>query len=78
MTAEETRARLEAANFQVIAWQDTSTPTIEFARRRAQAAASPLGIHVIMGPDWPAMTANLVRNLAEDRVRAIEAVLEQV
>ena len=33
----------------------------------------PLGLHVFV-PDFPAKAANLVRNLAEDRARLIQAV----
>ena len=78
LTAEVTRKRLEAAGFRVIAWEDSSAPALEFSRRRAAAGPSPLGIHVFMGADWPTMTANSLRNLAEDRIRSHHAVLERV
>jgi len=77
-TAEVTRRRLEAAGFQVITWEDTSAPALEFSRRRAAAGPTPLGIHVFMGEYWPRMTANTLRNLAEDRIRSLHAVLERV
>ena len=78
LTAEVTRKRLEAAGFRLIAWEDTSAPALEFSRRRAAAGPSPLGIHVFMGADWPTMTANSMRNLAEDRIRSHHAVLERI
>jgi SAM-dependent methyltransferase len=78
LTAEVTRTRLEAAGFRVIAWEDTSGPALEFSRRRAAAGPTPLGIHLVMGADWPAMTANTLRNLAEDRIRSLHAVLERI
>ena len=78
LTPEVTRRRLEAAGFRVLAWEDTSAPALEFSRRRAAAAPSPLGIHVFMGADWPRMTANSLRNLAEDRIRSLHAVLERI
>ena len=34
----------------------------------------PLGLHVFV-PDFPTKAANLVRNLAENRTRLIQAVL---
>ncbi len=37
-----------------------------------------LGIHVFMGEDWPRMAANSMRNLAEDRIRSLHAVLERI
>jgi len=78
LTAEMTRKRLEAAGFRVIVWEDTSAPALDFARRRTAAGPTPLGIHLFMGEDWPAMTANTLRNLAEDRIRSLHAVLERV
>ncbi len=78
LTAEVTRKRLEAAEFRVIAWEDTSAPALAFSRRRAAAGPTPLGIHLFMGEDWPAMTANTLRNLAENRIRSFHAVLERL
>ncbi|HLJ19418.1 MAG TPA: methyltransferase domain-containing protein [Stellaceae bacterium] len=78
LTAEVTRKRLEAAGFRVVAWEDTSAPALAFSRRRAAAAPTPLGIHIFMGEDWPSMTANSLRNLAEDRIRSLHAVLERI
>jgi len=78
LTAEVTRKRLEAAGFRVIAWEDTTAPALEFSRRRAAQGPMPLGVHLVMGPDWPAMTANTLRNLAEDRIRSHHAVLERL
>jgi len=77
-TAEETRKQLEAAGFHVLAWEDTSAAALEFAKKRAQTAPSPLGLHLIMGADWAAMTANGARNMAEGRIRSLNAVLERV
>ena len=78
LTAEVTRKRLEAAGFRSVAWEDTSAPALEFSRRRAAAGPTPLGIQLFMGEDWPAMTANTLRNLAEDRIRSLHAVLERI
>jgi SAM-dependent methyltransferase len=78
LTAEVTRKRIEAAGFRVIAWEDTSAPALEFSRRRAAAGPTALGIHLVMGADWPRMTANTLRNLEEDRIRSLHAVLERI
>ncbi len=37
--------------------------------RQAQAPAQALGLHVVMGPDFPGMTSNLERNFQEGRAR---------
>jgi len=79
-TPEATREMLEAAGFRGLDWQDTTEPSLEAARRRAQAAEAPapLGTHVILGPDWQAMAKNSLRNLEEHRVTLFNAVLERV
>jgi len=75
--AEAMQERLQAAGFRLLEWQDTSAAALDFSRKRAAAAPSPLGIQVVMGADWPQMSANMARNFAEDRVRSMNAVLER-
>ncbi len=79
-TPEASRRQLEAAGFRVLVWQDTTEPSLEAARRRAQAAEAPapLGTHVILGPDWQTMAKNSLRNLEERRTKLFNAVLECV
>lgn len=79
---EAIRALLQATGFQERAWVDVSTPAREWFRQRLAAAASagglpPLGLHVLLGADAPAMYGNLLRNLEEDRVVAIQAVFDR-
>ena len=77
---EATREKLEEAGFRVLVWQDTTEPSLEAARRRAQAAeaAPALGRHLILGSDWAAMSRNSLRNLEERRVAEFNAVLERI
>jgi SAM-dependent methyltransferase len=80
LTPDATRAKLEAAGFQVLIWQDTTAATLASAQARAQHADTeppPLGTHLILGSDWRAMARNSVRNLAEQRTRLFNAVLER-
>ncbi len=72
------RATLERHGFAVKSWTDRTAEGVAwFAQQRvARAAGQPrLGLHLAMGPDFPAMTANLARNLVEGRAAVIEAVL---
>jgi SAM-dependent methyltransferase len=82
LSAEATRAKLEAAGFRVVAWQDTTRASLESSLARAQAAASGsppvLGIHLLIGSDWEAIAKNSARNLQEDRTRLFNAVLERI
>jgi SAM-dependent methyltransferase len=74
------REKLEQADFRVLVWHDTTESSLEAARRRAQAAEAPtpLGTHVILGPDWREMAKNSLRNLEERRTALFNAVLERV
>ena len=55
-------------------WNDLTEPA-EHAMRQLFAGELPrLGLHVFV-PDFQAKATNLIRNLAEDRTRLIQAVL---
>jgi hypothetical protein len=81
------RAAVEQAGFEVVSWDDRTQAAVAWfaeqqkARAAAQAAGQaaappPLGLHVAMGPDFPALAANLGRNLREGRVGIVQAVLQ--
>src|SRR5215471_4754086 len=82
-TPEETRALLEAAGFQMLAWQDNTDAAIaETQAERARAAASGtvqpiLGVHVVVGPTFWDKARNGNRNMRENRIRLINAVLSR-
>jgi ubiquinone/menaquinone biosynthesis C-methylase UbiE len=76
----ETRAKLEAAGFRVVTWQDTTPEALEAAARRTrntEGAPPPLGTHLILGEDWRAMFGNSARNLEERRTELFNAILER-
>ena len=81
---ETTRAKLEAAGFRILIWQDkTAIAIAEALAERAKAKANPspppsLGIHLILGADFAAMMKNSLPNLEEGRIGLINAVLERV
>ncbi|HUJ73990.1 MAG TPA: methyltransferase domain-containing protein [bacterium] len=78
--AEETRAKLEAAGFQVQVWLDNTAEAIAQAPARGQGAASGppiLGLHLVLGPEFRTMARNSLRNMQEGRTRLINAVLER-
>jgi ubiquinone/menaquinone biosynthesis C-methylase UbiE len=78
---QATRAKLEAAGFRVLVWQDTTEAALASAVARARHASGPapvLGTHLIIGADWEAMFQNSARNLEERRTELFNAVLERV
>jgi SAM-dependent methyltransferase len=84
VTSDAMRTALERAGFDVVSWEDHTQSAVEWftAQQKARAAAqgaapSPLGLHVAMGPDFPALGANLGRNLREGRVGIVQAVLQR-
>jgi len=77
---EATRAKLEAAGFQVLIWQDTTEEALQSARQRAHTSAGApptLGTHLLLGDDWRAMFRNSARNLEERRTGLFNAVVER-
>jgi SAM-dependent methyltransferase len=81
LTPAATREKLEGAGFRVTAWHDPTEEALEQAQARASAAESgslpPLGIHLLIGPDFPTVSRNMLRNLQEARITLINAVLER-
>jgi SAM-dependent methyltransferase len=80
-SADTIRAKLEAARFRVVIWQDTTAEALESAMRRARDPSGeppPLGTHLILGDDWRAMFRNSARNLEERRTELFNAILERV
>ncbi len=78
---EVTREKLERAGFRVVAWHDPTRESLEQALARAKALETgslpPLGLHILIGPNFPTVSRNMLRNLEEARIRLINAVLER-
>ncbi len=81
VSANDMREALEKAGFRVVAWRDDTTRALEWFRERAAAmqpgGPPPLGTHILLGPDFAHMRSNQVKNLEEDRVALVQAVLER-
>lgn len=65
---------LREAGFATAHWDDLTEPAENAMRTFLAGEQPPLGLHVFVR-DFPAKAANLVRNLAEDRARLIQAVM---
>ncbi|TML06563.1 MAG: class I SAM-dependent methyltransferase [Actinobacteria bacterium] len=65
---------LREAGFAPAHWNDLTEPAEQAMRQFLAGEQPPLGLHVFV-PDFADKAANLVRNLAEDRARLIQAVL---
>jgi ubiquinone/menaquinone biosynthesis C-methylase UbiE len=78
---QQLRAILEGIGFEVKSWQDTTESGRSWFRRMGKKISSdgppPLGIHVLLGPDFRVMAQNQIRNLEEDRIALIESVVRR-
>jgi sarcosine/dimethylglycine N-methyltransferase len=74
VTPERLAELLLEAGFGTAHWNDLTEPAEKATREIFAGEQPPLGLHVFV-PDFPTKAANLVRNLAEDRARLIQAVL---
>jgi SAM-dependent methyltransferase len=78
LTAPQTRAALERAGFRVAVFEDQSADALVQQRRRVAMPPDALGLHVWLGPDFPAKQQNTRRNLEEGRIGLIQGVAERV
>jgi SAM-dependent methyltransferase len=71
-----TRTTLEQAGFKVVHWRDDTQAAIDWFKA-ATAGPPPSGpnLGVVIGPDFPAIIGNLARNLRENRLGVLAAVL---
>jgi ubiquinone/menaquinone biosynthesis C-methylase UbiE len=76
----ETRTALEKAGFNAVLWRDDTQTArdwfkVAMAGSPADAPNRGLNLGIVMGPDFAAMTANLARNLRENRLGVLSVVL---
>lgn len=74
-TPDETRTLLEAAGFEVLAWEDNSEIAMAEAERERGSGPQPLGVHLVVGESFRQKMQNSRRNMRENRTRLINAVL---
>jgi SAM-dependent methyltransferase len=77
LTADATRAAIEHAGFRtLISRNDTEAAKAWFTQLRASGPPPSPNLGVVMGPDFAQLSANLARNLLEDRLGILSAVFE--
>ena len=80
-TPESLSAGVEAAGFRIDVFRDVSEAGLEWHKKMTEKIARdgtpPLGLHIVMGAEWPRMFTNVGRNLEEDRIRLIQMVAEK-
>lgn len=72
----DTRMALERAGFKAVLWRDDTHTGLEWFKAMMAGMPSPgLNLGVVMGPDFQTRTGNLARNLRENRLGVLSAVL---
>ena len=72
----DTRQALEQSGFKVVAWRDDTKAALDWFKTTI-AGSPPNGpnLGIVMGPDFRSMTANLARNIRENRLGVLSAIL---
>lgn len=80
LSEQQMKKYLQDAGFSIISWEDKTQAALqwfeEMEKKWAGTKPSPLGIHVLIGPDIRPMSANLRANLRDGRAKLIQAVCE--
>jgi SAM-dependent methyltransferase len=74
----EQRALLAELGFRELLWQDRTAATQAFFRNLPEPESSKgaLGLHLLLGPEFPVMLANIKRSFAEHRLGAAMGVYQ--
>jgi len=79
---EAMRKTILDAGFVLVAWNDVTEDASRFldamAARSRTAETPRLGLHLVLGPDFPEMVSNFRQNLAGERCGVVQAVFQRV
>ncbi len=79
ISPDRARELLQAAGFRIEAWNDVTRESTDWFRGALEKAMlrgpSLLSPGILMGPEFPIKAANVLRNLEEDRLRVVQALL---
>jgi SAM-dependent methyltransferase len=79
VTPEEAKDLFRAAGFRTEVWEEVTREVTLWFRGALEKAMNrgpaPLSPGILMGPEFPAKAGNALRNLEEDRLRVVQAVL---
>ncbi len=81
-SSAEIRTLLAETSFRELLWADEHEKTLatiqEQVARGAAAIPPPLGIHLVIGPQFLEMLRNTIQNYQEDRLTTVKAVFERL
>jgi MPBQ/MSBQ methyltransferase len=81
-STEAMRKTILDAGFALVAWNDVTEDALRFldamVARSRKAETPRLGLHLVLGSDFPEMVRNFRRNLEEERCGVVQAVFQRV
>ncbi len=75
LSEADTRTTLEQAGFRAVLWIDDTDPVLDWFKVVMAGPPNGPNLGLIMGPDFAAVIANVSRNIRENRLRVLSAVL---
>ncbi len=77
VSSDELRASVESAGFAIEHWNDLTEQAAELMPAMLAQPANPLGLHVFVA-DFARKVQNLIRGLADGRLRAVQGVARAI
>ncbi|MDT8444480.1 MAG: class I SAM-dependent methyltransferase [Desulfuromonadales bacterium] len=81
ISPQQLRQMLEELGFEILSWQDNTEKACSWFQHAAakliRDGSPQLGIHLLMGEDFPLMAQNQVRNLEQNRITLIESIVKR-
>jgi ubiquinone/menaquinone biosynthesis C-methylase UbiE len=81
-TSEAMRKTVEDAGFSVMVWNDVTESALQFLdamiARSRNRELPPLGLDLLLGPEFPEMVRNFRQNLNEGRGGVVQAVFDRM
>jgi ubiquinone/menaquinone biosynthesis C-methylase UbiE len=81
-TSEAMRKAIENAGFALMVWNDVTESALEFLdamiSRSRNGDRPPLGLDLLLGPEFPEMVRNFRQNLHEGRSGVVQAVFHRI
>ena len=79
---EALKALMTDEGFAQVRWEDKSDASVTFFQAGLERGQTegllPVGLHLLMGNDAATKFTNVLRNLEEDRVRVVQAVMKRI
>ncbi|MEM7250605.1 MAG: methyltransferase domain-containing protein [Pseudomonadota bacterium] len=77
LNLRETQSLLESLALQIDICRDVTSAAVAWFEKNAARAGEPppLGLHLLLGEQWPTMAKNMVANLRSDRLNVVQIIV---